>query len=331
VTYDLVVEGATEGISAYIMTIDVGNDSVAGIDGFEHANDPMFDSTQVSNGAVNITTAMGEDAIGASNQTMLGTLTLSGESAGTTAVAIDQSSVEVGLDDYNVSDHEVGAVTGGSLDVSQRTAGVELMASEPVTTGNVALDVVVTGVDGGIGAYDVEIDSNDQSATFVDYELTPDGDSVPFDNSEITDDGSTLSPGAALGDTTHDPAEEVQIATVTVNIDATGTFAIGFEEATIQDTDSNDYAMTTENVSLSVDPGPPTVPGGQGPPQNLGIIPNTYEDVDGDGSLTIFDVQKLFTNMDSPMMDEHAAAFSFNNGDTTEVTIFDVQALFGIL
>ncbi len=330
-TYEVVVEGATEGISAYAMTIDVADSSVAGVGGFQHAHDPTFDDTQVSEGSVEVNAAMGDNTIGASNETVLGTLTVSGESAGATAIAVNQSSVDIALDDDSVTPYEVGAVTGGSLEVSQQTAGVELVAPEPVTTGNVTLDVVVTGANSGIGAYDMTISSSNESVTIVDYELTPEGGSVPFDNSAIADDGSALSLVAALGDVTYDPAEEIQIATVTVDVDATGTFALGFEETAIQDTDSNGYAVTGEALSLSVDPGPPAVPGSQGPPQNLGITPDTYEDVDGDGSMTIFDVQTLFVNLDSPAVNEHAAAFSFNNGDTTAVTIFDVQALFGLV
>jgi len=329
-TYEVVVEGATEGISAYAVTSDVADSSVAGVEGFQHTHDPMFDDTQVSEGSVEVNAAMGDNTIGASTETVLGTVTVSGESTGATAIEVNQSSVDIALDDDGVTPYGVGAVTGGSLEVSQQTAGVELVASEPVTPGNVTLDVVVTGADSGIGVYDMTVSSSNESVTIVDYELTPEGGSVPFDNSEI-DDGSALSLVAALGDVTYDPAEETQIATVTVNVDAAGTFALGFEETAIQDTDSNEYAVTGEELSLSVDPGPPTVPGGQGPPQNLGITPDTYEDIDGDGSMTVFDVQTLFINMDSPAVNEHAAAFSFNNGDTTAVTIFDVQALFGLV
>jgi hypothetical protein len=327
-TYEVVVEGATEGISAYAMTIDVANSSVAGVDGFEHANDPMFDDTQVSNGTVEVNAAMGNNAIEPSNETVLGTLTVSGESTGTTEIEINQSSVDIALDNENVSGYGVGAVTGGSLDVSQQAAGVELVAPGPVTTGNVTLDVVVTGAENGIAGYDLSVDSGSQPITFVDYELTQ---PAQFDNSGIAENGSTLSLEAALGENTLDPTEEVQIATATVNIDVTGTFTLGFEEAAVLGTDSNEYAVTGEKLSLSVDPGPPTVPGGQGPPQNLGITPNTYEDVNGDGEFNIFDVQTLFTSFNTPPVQNNPAAFNFDGDADNEVTIFDVQALFSIV
>lgn len=53
-----------------------------------------------------------------------------------------------------------------------------------------------------------------------------------------------------------------------------------------------------------------------------------YEDIDGDGTVDIFDVQALFTNLQSDAVQEYAEFYNFAGDDDEEVTIFDVQALF---
>jgi PKD repeat protein len=72
---------------------------------------------------------------------------------------------------------------------------------------------------------------------------------------------------------------------------------------------------------------PAAVVGDQPPtdPDNDGL----YEDVTGDGSFDIFDVQALFNNLDSDTVQNNPAAFNFNNDDNPDkVSIFDVQGLF---
>ena len=52
------------------------------------------------------------------------------------------------------------------------------------------------------------------------------------------------------------------------------------------------------------------------------------DDVRGDGTVDIFDVQTLFANLDEPVVEEHAAVFDFQGSNADQVTVFDVQALF---
>jgi PKD repeat protein len=67
--------------------------------------------------------------------------------------------------------------------------------------------------------------------------------------------------------------------------------------------------------------------GGIVPPRDLDGD-SLHEDVRGDGRVDIFDVQALFANMDSPDVQDNAAAFNFSETDPNEVTVADVQALF---
>jgi PKD repeat protein len=51
-----------------------------------------------------------------------------------------------------------------------------------------------------------------------------------------------------------------------------------------------------------------------------------YEDVNGDGAVTITDVQALFANRDDAVVQNNPTQFDFN-GDG-QFTVVDVQALF---
>ena len=75
--------------------------------------------------------------------------------------------------------------------------------------------------------------------------------------------------------------------------------------------------------------------GGDGPPPIAGGTPPTdpdgdelYEDIDGDGELTIGDVQLFFQNRNSAVVQDNAEFFNFSGNNAAKVTIADVQALF---
>lgn len=195
--YDIVVEGPTQGISAYMMTIELGNASVATVEAFEHAHSPAFDETNVTADGVSVSAALGDNTIPAGEEVVLGTLTVSGQAAGVTDVALDDESVEITLDDEEVTPYAVGTVTDGSLEVTANSG------PEPV---------------GNNGAPPKDLN------------------------------GDTL-----------------------------------------------------------------------------------YEDIDGDGAVTIFDVQALFEHIDSQAVQDHASAFNFDGGSGDSVTIFDVQTLFDVV
>lgn len=82
-----------------------------------------------------------------------------------------------------------------------------------------------------------------------------------------------------------------------------------------------DAMASVQNVMEDIPPlngyaNPPMDPDGDG----------LYEDINGDGTVTVVDVQAFFKNYDGEIIQSHPAAFDFN-GDGT-VDIVDVQAVF---
>jgi hypothetical protein len=79
--------------------------------------------------------------------------------------------------------------------------------------------------------------------------------------------------------------------------------------------------------SASID-SPPAVTANSKTPQDLDGD-GTFEDVDGNGKVDIFDVQLLFTNQNAPAVQNNPDAFNFDG--TGGVDIFDVQNLFNAI
>jgi len=69
---------------------------------------------------------------------------------------------------------------------------------------------------------------------------------------------------------------------------------------------------------------------GENSPRDLDCDGN-YDDIDGDGELSILDVQTLFDRRNDEEIEANAERFDFSDSGGDRVSIFDVQALFNIL
>lgn len=85
---------------------------------------------------------------------------------------------------------------------------------------------------------------------------------------------------------------------------------------------SEDYSINTA-IEIKI----PVVNNGKDNPNDMDYD-GKYEDVNGDGSFNIFDVQSLFNNLEEPAIQNHKHAYDFDNDGS--VNIFDVQTLFGM-
>jgi len=114
----------------------------------------------------------------------------------------------------------------------------------------------------------------------------------------------------------------------TVDLDAGGTAEVEFTlETEIEDVGEYDLVVATENDEATevVELQLPTLPNQDGPPNDLNGD-GEFEDVRGTGVFDIFDVLVFFNYYQEPEVQNHVHAYDFN-GDG-QVTIFDVQALF---
>jgi PKD repeat protein len=191
--------------------------------------------------------------------------------------------------------------------------------------GKLAYDLVVSGVSGGLNAYEMKISVDDPSVakitdlTFVNY-------GGQYSRLELLDDGSAVYFEEAVGDAST-PDEEFTLARITMSPgDTKGTTALTVEEKTELQADDFSYYHTLGGESLIavVPPLPDITDNGKRvkDPDDDGL----YEDVDGDGEVDIFDVQTLFEKRDSQVVQDHVELFDFDNSGS--VDIFDVQKLF---
>jgi hypothetical protein len=105
---------------------------------------------------------------------------------------------------------------------------------------------------------------------------------------------------------------------LTVTLDSTAA-QTGFSNVTV--------AVGADSAATAVELYPTSLPNTDSRP----LDPDgddRYEDVDGEGGLTIFDVQSFFVQFDSEAVQQHALAYNFDGQEPAAVTIFDVQSLF---
>jgi hypothetical protein len=207
----------------------------------------------------------------------------------------------------------VAAITAGSVAAGAGTPG-------PGHTGN------VTGVSGGPAVVD-SVSTAAVDVSIVETTTAVEGESVvvtvAVENTGTQETAqSVVADAGALGtDSTNvtlgaGESTEVQLSIETEITDAAAS------PYTVTVSTANDADSTAVSVHL------PVLDGAEGSPQDL-TNDSEYEDVDGDGEFTIFDVQTFFTQFDGPAVQEHTWAYEFGSGGG--VTVLDVQGLFSKL
>jgi hypothetical protein len=207
------------------------------------------------------------------------------------------------------SDADPGASTAVSLSPDE-----DLVAVNGTTT----FDVVVQDADGGVGAYSLTVSADGEAATI---------ENVSVDESALSDvavsaDGTSATVDAALLDT--EQSGSVTVATVTVAGVADGEAEVGLDVDSLGTESGDAYEVTAETgAELTVSE---LVVGSSEQPALDPDGDDVYEDVNGDGNVTVVDVQLLFAERNGATVQESPAAFDFN-GDG-EFDILDVQSLY---
>ena len=293
----------------------------------------------------------------------------SADAADTTAVTVEKPLVEGFFEVSDVAAPETVA-TGERFNVSALVSNTgDLAAEQDVTLSidGVVTDTAVVSLDGGtdtrvvfpnvsiatVDEYTLTIASDDDTATttvtveaesvdttvsisdqtqpYVDGHTTATVDNAstdrPFmivvydDTSKVIGNSEAFKAGETVADVSIELDEEVtRRQNITVMLHDTD----GDEEfgAPIE----SDGSTVEDTAFLTIDG--PTIR--NAPARDLNGD-GLFEDIEGSGKLTIFDVQALFTERNSEVVETNARLFSFDGQNPDQVTVFDIQRLFNQL
>ena len=202
--------------------------------------------------------------------------------------------------------------TAVSLTPTEATAGPD---------GEATYDVVVEDVDGGVGAYTMTVSIGDTATAHI-ADVEPAHANGETTDVSIAADGDSATVEAALVDT--EQTGSVTLFTVTVASDTGGETPVDLSVGALGTEAGESYDVTATNGATFVDSS--LVVGSSDQPAQDPDGDGQYEDVNGDGSVDVLDVQLLFAERNSAVVTSNVDAFDFN-GDGT-VDILDVQALY---
>jgi acyl-CoA hydrolase len=239
--------------------------------------------------------------------------------------------------------------TGGTTatqDVSLSVAGDQRdrtsVSLDPGATAAVSLEWGTDEGDAGDYAATVESADDDDSADVAVEEPTAFTVEITDTNAPVVQ-GDTLTVEATVenvGEASNTEAVALSVGDTrrdetSVTLDAGDSTTVTLEWATAEG-DAGDYTatVTSENATAEravriaedeSEPGPPPLPGQDDPPGDLNGD-GLYRDIDGDGELTVRDVQVFFQRRESDAVRNNVDAFDFQPDG--ELAINDVQALF---
>lgn len=224
---------------------------------------------------------------------------------------------------------------------------VAVASNESVITGTQSITVQSTGVAVTTTPDHVSVASNrtttvDVTVTDVSgvtahsFDLTVAGSGVAIQQVELTGqpgretvtigpNGHRASVDVALADITGDPAT---LATVTLQGTTPNTTTLTATVDSLEGADGRTYSVADAEATTEVTVVERSAPGdvtGNGHPATDPDGDGVYEDINGDGTVDIFDVQALFSNLDSTAVSGNAA---FDIDGDGRVSVFDVQLLF---
>ncbi len=369
-TYEVVVEGAGDGIDGYAhLDIVIEEPSVAQ---FVAVNETAADNvegglpyslTEIQNASGNASETgpvvsmeaalTGGAAFDGAEEIVIAELQVEvlGDSPRATNLSIVETPEPEPIDEPQIARNTAGDaydVTGLGDSELVVPAGVDVSlvaADETLPPGqSTSYEVVVEDAGYGLGGYsgiEIAIDNPD-SGMFVDFTETatdnvdPGGD-PPVSNSEIRDangnpaqTGSVVYLDADLADGAFDGAEEIVVAELDTVVTGIDTSPVSLTVETGL-RDTDGVEYTVENTTGSVLEPVGIDVNGNGEPATDMNGDGKFEDVDGDGAFTIFDVQAFFLHFDSSVVQDNPGPFSFNEQSGQTVSIFDVQSLFADL
>jgi PKD repeat protein len=203
---------------------------------------------------------------------------------------------------------------------------VRLADAQPTvaTGGSTTADIVLEDATDGVSAYRLQVTSSDTGVVTL-TDASPAGD--PQFPTEVSASGQQATIEVGYGDNQLPGATAVTLATVTLEGQTRGSADLEVTVDRVDDTTQEQYTVTNAPYSVPVtvtDGNRPTVVGSD--PVTDPDGDGDFEDIDGNGQVDIFDVQALFTNLESDPISNNPGLFNFDGQGGVDV--FDVQALF---
>jgi hypothetical protein len=344
-TYDVVVEGADAGVSAYELTVSIADTDTGAITNYSLAsNQTTFDGTDLADdgSTVSFEVATGADPLSSGTRVSVATVDVEPNQsvfAGSTTLAagdaalIDNSSQNRA---YTVTGTDTEPFSVGEPNENPVTVSLERPVETPLYDRSwTTFDIVVENTTDGISSVELPLTLDGGPATFVDFGVEK-YSSNGFDAFELSADGTTFDYVTALGDNTYQPAQTHTIGTVTLRTEDVGTAGVGTSgPASVVDTTPIPYETTLDLPKLEIRRGPSAIPGYPNRPQDTdgdGLFEDVTGTADGPGEgPSIADVVALFRNLGSAQLNDDARFFQFNNPDDPtpdDVGISDVVTLF---
>jgi hypothetical protein len=318
VTYDLVVTNVDGGVGTFDpITVDVADSSVATVDA---ASSPMsvVDATRESDSRASFVASFGGDT-NDTGDVRLGSVTLSGDAAGTSELEVNVTG-DIFREDGTI--YGIDAVRSGTVSVEQPPVEVTLSPESNTAVMNSAVryDVVVTNVSGGVGTFDpIIVDVADSSVATIRAANSP------IDVVDATrESDSRASFNTTFGADTDDTGD-VRLGTVVIGGASPGTTDLGLSvSGDVFDEQGTAYSLSgTQGATVSV----------KQPPQ---VFEDTSaNDTDGDGRVDDLndngvpdrgDAQALFSERNNPEVTDNVELFDYNGNGVVDRG--DVQALF---
>ncbi|MFC7769243.1 CARDB domain-containing protein [Salinirubellus sp. GCM10025899] len=295
VTYDVVVDGAAGGVGSIDLAVSTDDASIAEISDISAIGDTEFvETTVLSDGTSATIDAIGLDTA-QSGPVTVATVTVTGVSADGTSAASTGLSVDVSsLGTEDGVDYEVT----GTSDATVTVQPAEFLVSNLDAPGSVVRGEPVTVT------ADVTNDGSIATTKTVQFRFDLNGDGTLSEDETVDTVQLELDPGET---------EEVSLTAVVPEATPLGEYDHGV--FTVDDDQSATIDVTLAKLDSQY----------EGPPQDLDGD-GLYEDVNGNGEVNLNDVQAIFVNRDSAVVQENGELFDFN--DSGEFNNVDIQKLF---
>ncbi|WP_331457000.1 dockerin type I domain-containing protein, partial [Haloferax profundi] len=240
--------------------------------------------------------------------------------------SLDDGQYNVTLVDADGFDAPVnGLPLTRTVDVTRPIEGVSLTLVPRVASGdvrsNLTVALVADGFDDGVGTFEVNTSiANSSIASIESVNVTgsPEGSDIQYGPN-----GSSVNVAAFGMDTNQ--TGPVTIAEFTVRIESEGSTELTLSDPVVGSENASQYNLSSVgDTSIS---GANVTPVGDftSPPADIDGD-GQYMDINGDGEVTVSDVQAMFTHRESDVFENNVDKFDYTGNG--EVNIVDIQRLF---